>query len=50
MKQQSALTLSTAEAEFDAAAVGDKELLGVKNLLEKMNVSVSLPMNMMVEN
>ena len=50
MKQQSALTLSTAEAEFDAAAVGDKELLGVKNLLEKMNVSMSLPMRMMVDN
>ena len=50
VKQQSAVALFTAEVEFVAAAVGAKELLGVKNLLKEMNVSVSLPMRMMVDN
>ena len=44
------MALSTAEAEFVAAAVGAKELMRVKNLLEAMNVSMSLPMRMMVDN
>ena len=50
VKQQSAVALSTAEAEFFATAVGAKELLVVKNLLEEMNVNVSLPMRVMVDN
>uniref|UniRef100_A0AAV1V1P5 Polyprotein n=1 Tax=Peronospora matthiolae TaxID=2874970 RepID=A0AAV1V1P5_9STRA len=33
-----------------SAAVGTKELMGVKNLLQEMNVSVELPMQMMVDN
>uniref|UniRef100_A0AAV1UHE8 Polyprotein n=1 Tax=Peronospora matthiolae TaxID=2874970 RepID=A0AAV1UHE8_9STRA len=50
VKQQSSVALSTAEAEFVAAAVGAKELLGVKKLLRQMNVSVKLTMQMMVDN
>ena len=50
VKQQSAVALSTAEAEFVAAAVGAKELLGIKNLLREIDVSVKLPMQMMVDN
>ena len=43
------MALSTAEAEFVAAAMGAKEILGVKNLLEEMSVSLSLPLRMMVD-
>uniref|UniRef100_A0AAV1TH22 Uncharacterized protein n=1 Tax=Peronospora matthiolae TaxID=2874970 RepID=A0AAV1TH22_9STRA len=44
VKQQSSLVLSTAKAEFVAAAVGVNELLGVRNLLEEVGVQFELPM------
>ena len=50
VKKRSAVAPSTAELEFVAAAVGAKEILGVKMLLEDMNVSVELPMLIMVDN
>ena len=50
VKQQSFVALSTAEAEFVSAAMGVKELLGVKNLLDKIGVGVKMPMRMMMEN
>ena len=50
VKQQSAVALSTAEAEFVAADVGAKKIQGVKNILQVLNVSVKLPMQMIVDN
>ena len=50
VKQQSSVALSTAEADFVAAAVGVKELLGVRNLLEEVGVHVELPMSACVDN
>ncbi|POM80889.1 Retrotransposon Polyprotein [Phytophthora palmivora] len=50
VKHQSSVALSTAEAEFVAAAVGAKELLGVKNLLTEIGMQVAQPMHMMVDN
>jgi hypothetical protein len=50
VKQQSAVALSTAEAEFVAAAVGGKELLGIRNLLTEIGVQVALPMTMKMDN
>uniref|UniRef100_A0AAV1UJE3 Reverse transcriptase Ty1/copia-type domain-containing protein n=1 Tax=Peronospora matthiolae TaxID=2874970 RepID=A0AAV1UJE3_9STRA len=50
VKQPSSVALSNAEAEFVVAAVVAKELLCVKNLLRKMNVSVKLPKQMIMDN
>uniref|UniRef100_A0AAV1U6M1 Reverse transcriptase Ty1/copia-type domain-containing protein n=1 Tax=Peronospora matthiolae TaxID=2874970 RepID=A0AAV1U6M1_9STRA len=48
VKQQSAVALSTAEDEFVAAAVGVKDLLGVRTLLEEVGVQIELPMKALV--
>lgn len=49
-KQQSANALSTTEAEFVAAAVGVREMLGVKELLTEISVKVALPMTIKIDN
>ena len=50
VKQQSSVVLSTAETEFVSAAMGVKELLVVKNILDKIELSVKMPMRMMIDN
>ncbi len=49
-KKQSAITLSTAEAEFVAASVGAKELLGVRELAGELGLPVTTPMTMYMDN
>ncbi|OWY96856.1 hypothetical protein PHMEG_00032766, partial [Phytophthora megakarya] len=44
VRQQRAVALSTAEAEFVAAAVGVREVLGVRNLVEEISLRVKVPM------
>ncbi|POM60031.1 mitochondrial protein, partial [Phytophthora palmivora] len=39
VKQQTSVALSTAEAEFVAAAVGVREALGIRNLLEEIGMA-----------
>ncbi|POM59010.1 Hypothetical protein PHPALM_36259 [Phytophthora palmivora] len=50
VKQQTSVALSTAEAEFVAAAVGVREALGIRNLLEEIGLSVALPVRVMIDN
>uniref|UniRef100_A0AAV1VL30 Polyprotein n=1 Tax=Peronospora matthiolae TaxID=2874970 RepID=A0AAV1VL30_9STRA len=50
VENQYSVALSTAESKFVAADFGAKELLGVKNCFREMNVSVKLPIQMMVDN
>uniref|UniRef100_A0AAV1V4Q8 Uncharacterized protein n=1 Tax=Peronospora matthiolae TaxID=2874970 RepID=A0AAV1V4Q8_9STRA len=50
VKQQSAAVQYTVEDEFVEAAVGVKELIGGRKLLEEIGVQVELPMKALVYN
>ncbi|OWZ16254.1 Retrotransposon protein [Phytophthora megakarya] len=50
VKQQSTVALSTAEAEFVAAAMGVREVLRIKNLIEEIGFQIKIPMKLMLDN
>lgn len=49
-RKQTAMALSTAEAEYVAGSVGAKELLGLRELTCKLSFGVRLPMTMHMDN
>ncbi|GMF36918.1 unnamed protein product [Phytophthora fragariaefolia] len=49
-KKQSSVALSTTEAEFVAASVGGQELLGIRELMNELEVGEELPMRMLIDN
>ncbi|GMF45393.1 unnamed protein product [Phytophthora fragariaefolia] len=49
-KKQSSVALSPTEAEFVAASVGGQELLGIRELMNELDVGVELPMRMLIDN
>ena len=49
-KQQGAVALSTAEAEFVAGAIGTKELLGLRELVIEFGTNVKEPMAVKIDN
>ncbi|KAG6612031.1 Integrase catalytic core protein [Phytophthora cinnamomi] len=49
-KRQGGVSLSTMEAEYTAASVVARELLGVRELLGEMKVSLEMPMKLCVDN
>ncbi|GMF15396.1 unnamed protein product [Phytophthora fragariaefolia] len=48
-KKQSAVALSTAEAEFVAASCGGQELLGLKELLSEIAMQLKLPLTLFMD-
>ncbi|OWZ03883.1 Copia protein [Phytophthora megakarya] len=50
VKQQTTLALSKAEAEFVAAAIRVRELLGLKNLINEIGLEVEVPIGVMMDN
>ena len=49
-KKQGTVALSTAEAEFVAAAVGGREALGLKELFEEFGMQSKTPMILKIDN
>nr|CCA19524.1 AlNc14C73G4950 [Albugo laibachii Nc14] len=49
-KKQTAVALSTAEAEYVVASIGGNELLGLKELAGELGLQVALPMCMNMDN
>jgi hypothetical protein len=48
-KKQSAIALSTAEAEFVAASCGGQKLLGLRELLGELSMPVHLPLALYID-
>ncbi|KAE9351299.1 hypothetical protein PF008_g5993 [Phytophthora fragariae] len=49
-KKQTAVALSTAEAEFVAASIGGQDVLGLNELFKEIGLSVKLPIEMKMDN
>ncbi|POM67425.1 Transposon Polyprotein Reverse transcriptase, partial [Phytophthora palmivora] len=49
-KKQTAVALSTAEAEFVAASIGGQDVLGINELFKEIGLSVKLPIEMKMDN
>ena len=49
-KKQGGVSLSTMEAEYTAASIVGKEMLGVKELIGELGLELVMPMTLMVDN